>query len=233
MARLAFAVNADLARVVILPDALAVFIAGDEPPAAHGRRGLLAAADDEGVIKNARAAVEKRLVRIRGVLLPEHVPAAAAVVRNAPAPPAQLLPREGIPLARLALLRRPFDARFDWHCIIRVFKPGEEHRLKIVLPGHGGVPPVLEILAAVGGALDDDHRPRPARHGLQYARERRGLALAALRPEGVFRKMHTLERVAPPDAAPARRGAAKARPKPRQRAARCARRVFKHQLLRV
>ena len=42
MARLAFAVNADLARVVILPDALAVFIAGDEPPAAYGRRGFLA-----------------------------------------------------------------------------------------------------------------------------------------------------------------------------------------------
>ena len=118
------------------------------------------------VVEYARAAVEKRLAGRGGILLPEHVQAPAAVVRNAPPPPLELLVRQLIGGLEIPLLRRPFRPRHDRHRVVRVFKPREEHRLKVVLPRNGGVPALLEVLKAVRRALDDDHRSRQTRHGL-------------------------------------------------------------------
>ena len=67
------------------------------------------------VVEYARAAVEKRLAGRGGILLPEHVQAPAAVVRNAPAPPLELLVRQLIRCLEIPLLRRPFRPRHDRH----------------------------------------------------------------------------------------------------------------------
>ena len=226
-------VNLSRSPHVILSRRRRISFFPDEVTPLYGLRGRLPAEDHLRIVKHRRPGVEKRLIRVGGELLAEHLFPAAAVVGDAPAPPLELCFGEAVELPHGALRRRPLRSGPGLHGVVRVFKPGEEHRLKVVFSGAGRVPAVLEILAAVGGALDDHHGPRQRGHRLEDPREGVRLALRPLGPEGVLRQVDVLQRVAAADAPASGGGAAQPGPEPRTALPPGAGRVFKHQFLGV
>ena len=84
-------------------------------PAPGGSGQPLQPENDLLIVEYARAAVQERLAGRGGIFLPEHVQAPAAVVRNAPPPPLELLVRQLIGGLEIPLLRRPFRPRHYRH----------------------------------------------------------------------------------------------------------------------